>query len=108
MALMKIERGDGSFVDCDINGRTLSYYRYHTRFTDSEWTILKTLYQKRGTLVTREELIELLWGTNASNEPTRTVDVHVSSIRKKLAYIKGARIDSVYGHGYKLIMLKRF
>lgn len=108
MAIIKIERGDGSFVDCSLEEQTLSYYRYHVHFTDAEWAIIKLLYKKRGTLVQRDELITLLWGASAIREPTRTVDVHISSIRKKLAYIKGARIDSVYGQGYKLVMLKRF
>jgi DNA-binding response OmpR family regulator len=40
--------------------------------------------------------------------PTRTIDVHISAIRKKLAYIKGARIDSVYGTGYRLVILSRY
>jgi DNA-binding response OmpR family regulator len=52
-------------------------------------------------------LVKLIWGTG-KNFPTRTIDVHISSIRKKLAYIKGARIDSIYGNGYKFILLTRF
>lgn len=108
MAITKIERADGSYVDCDLEGHTLSYYRYHVHFTDSEWLILKTLYEHRGEVVPRSDLVKLIWGDGSEKEPTRTVDVHISSVRKKLAYIRGARIDSVYGKGYKLIMLKRF
>ncbi len=108
MAVIKIERRDGSFVNCDLDKKELSYYRYHVRFTNSEWEILKYLYEHRGTVVKREELIHILWGNASNKEPTRTVDVHVSSIRKKLAYIKGARLDSIYGTGYKLVMLRRF
>ena len=108
MAVIKIERRDGSFVNCDLDKKELSYYRYHVRFTNSEWEILKYLYEHRGTVVKREELIQILWGNASNKEPTRTVDVHVSSIRKKLAYIKGARLDSIYGTGYKLVMLRRF
>lgn len=107
--MTKIERADGSFIDCDEKEHTLSYYRYHVRFTDSEWLILQALYENRGKIVPREELLKILWGDDIENyEPTRTVDVHVSRIRKKIGYIKGARIEKVYGQGYKLVMLKRF
>lgn len=108
MAIIQIERGDGSLINCDLEKQELSYYRYHVRFTDSEWIILKYLYEHRGMVTKREELIKLLWGDVLPKESTRTVDVHVSSIRKKLNYIKGARIDSVYRTGYKFVMLRRF
>ncbi len=108
MALVAITRGDGSVVTADTEKRTLTYYRYHVRFTPLEWKILKALYEVRPELVEREKLVELIWGDEKSDLPTRTIDVHISSIRRKIAYIKGARIDSVYGHGYRLLMLKRF
>ncbi len=107
MAEIDITRGDGSIVKCDPEKRTLSYFRYHVKFTPLEWKILKALYEARPAVVQRSELVKLIWGTG-KNFPTRTIDVHISSIRKKLAYIKGARIDSVYGSGYKFVMLTRF
>jgi DNA-binding response OmpR family regulator len=107
MAEIDIQRGDGSIVKCDPEARTLAYYRYHVKFTPLEWKILKCLYEAKPNVVERSDLVKLIWGTG-KNFPTRTIDVHISSIRKKLAYIKGARIDSVYGNGYKFVMLTRF
>lgn len=107
MAKEEIKRGDGSIVTADTEEHSLTYYRYHARFTPIEWKILCALYKKRGEQVTRAEIIMVIWGADKII-PTRTIDVHVSSIRKKLAYIKGARIDSVYGTGYRLVMLRRF
>lgn len=107
MDAVQIQRGDGSFVTCEISKRSLSYYRYHVTFTPIEWKILTALYEKKGTVVARDELLSLLWG-KGNEIPTRTVDVHISSIRKKLSYIKGARIDSVYGKGYRFVFLSRF
>ena len=106
MAVIDIQRGDGSKVKCDTEARTLSYYRYHVKFTPLEWKILVYLYEHRSTVVSRADLIKLIWG-QSKPFPTRTIDVHISSTRKKLAYIKGARIESVYGKGYRLIMLNR-
>ncbi|MDD5884914.1 MAG: winged helix-turn-helix domain-containing protein [Erysipelotrichaceae bacterium] len=120
MALVEIQRSDGSLVQCDTEKHTLSYYRYHVRFTPLEWKIVKMLYDARPNVVSRDDLIQMIWESEggegryqelkASDRPypTRTIDVHISSIRRKLAYIKGARIDSVYGVGYRLLMLKRF
>jgi DNA-binding response OmpR family regulator len=107
MALIDIQRGDGSIVKCDSELRTLTYYRYHVKFTPLEWKILKALYDVRSSVVKRSDLVKLIWG-EGKDFPTRTIDVHISSIRKKLAYIKGARIDSVYGSGYRFVMLTRF
>lgn len=108
MAQVSITRGDGSTVIADTEKRTLSYYRYHVRFTPLEWKILKALYEARPNVIERDDLVKLIWGEEKSDLPTRTIDVHISSIRRKVAYIKGARIDSVYGHGYRLLMLRRF
>ncbi len=120
MAIIDIERADHSIIKCDTEKHTLSYYRYHVKFTPLEWRIVKTLYEARPGIVKRDDLIKLIWDTDSGQKhyealqasgkkyPTRTIDVHISSIRKKLAYIKGARIDSIYGQGYRLLMLQRF
>lgn len=120
MAILDIERSDHSIVKCDTEKHILSYYRYHVSFTPLEWKILKTLYKNQPKFVKREELIALVWDCDAKKKklkqlkksgkryPTRTIDVHIAQIRKKLDYIKGARIDSAYGMGYRFIMLQRF
>jgi len=107
MDVIQIKRGDGSLVTCEISKRTLSYYRYHVSFTPIEWKLLTALYEKKGTIISRNDLLSLIWG-EGNEMPTRTVDVHISSIRKKLTYIKGARIDSIYGQGYRFVFLTRF
>ncbi len=109
MSTIMIPRLDGSELVCDLEKRTLSYFRYNVKFTNSEWIILKELYEHKGEMVTRERLVELIWGgVKLDKHVTRAVDVHISGIRKKLAYIKGAKVDAVYGEGYKLVMLRRF
>lgn len=108
MAQVEVVRGNGSIVIADTEKRTLTYQRYHVRFTPLEWRILVALYEARPNVVSRDSLVDLIWGGEKREFPTRTIDVHISSIRKKIAYIKGARIDSVYGRGYRLLMLTRF
>ncbi len=66
-----------------------------------EFDLLLTLAEHLGRVLTREQLLNLVWGYDFYGQ-TRTVDVHVAHLRKKLA---GARvqIETVTGVGYKLI-----
>lgn len=65
-----------------------------------EFDLLAVFAQHPGIVLTRERLLEIAWGYDFAGE-TRTVDVHVAHLRKKLA---GARteIETVSGVGYKL------
>lgn len=103
---MEITRANGSKVFIDPEKQLVVASRRKVTFTNSEWTILTYLYEHKGEVVPRENLIKILWG-DRDVAPTRTIDVHISSIRKKLLLIKGVRIDSYYGTGYRLLVLKR-
>ncbi|MEO8468392.1 MAG: response regulator transcription factor [Chloroflexota bacterium] len=66
-----------------------------------EFDLLAALAREPGVVLTREALLEDVWGTDFPGE-TRTVDVHVSELRKKLA-TGGPAIESVRGVGYRLV-----
>ena len=66
-----------------------------------EFDLLHTLAQHRGQVLTREQLLELAWGYDYYGE-TRTVDVHISHLRKKLSGSE-LEIETVRGVGYKLV-----
>jgi DNA-binding response OmpR family regulator len=66
-----------------------------------EFDLLAALARDPGVVLSREALLEDVWGTDFPGE-TRTVDVHVSELRKKLA-ADGPTIESVRGVGYRLI-----
>ncbi|MBQ8726716.1 MAG: response regulator transcription factor [Clostridia bacterium] len=69
--------------------------------TLKEFNLLKTLVQKGGRTVTREELFKDVWGENFIGE-TRTVDVHVASLRDKINGAGGVnKIVTVRGVGYR-------
>jgi len=65
-----------------------------------EFDLLLTLVENEGIVMTREKLLEVVWGFDFYGQ-TRTVDVHVAHLREK---IKGsqATIETVWGVGYKL------
>lgn len=71
--------------------------------TDKEFKLASLLFQSIGKLLSRDYLMEAVWGLN-DPVPTRTLDTHVSNIRKKLNITPdaGLRIRTVYRHGYRL------
>jgi two-component system, OmpR family, alkaline phosphatase synthesis response regulator PhoP len=66
-----------------------------------EFDLLLTLAEHRGLVLSREQLLQLAWGFDFYGQ-TRTVDVHIAHLRKK---IEGGsiQIETVTGVGYKLI-----
>lgn len=67
-----------------------------------EFDLLLALAEHRGLVLTREQLLNLAWGVDFYGE-TRTVDVHVAHLRKRLAGSASVRIETVTGVGYKLV-----
>jgi DNA-binding response OmpR family regulator len=65
-----------------------------------EFDLLLALAENRGIVLTREKLLDRVWGFDYFGQ-TRTVDVHVAHLRKLLAGSQ-ARIETVTGIGYKL------
>ena len=66
-----------------------------------EFDLLLILAEQPGRVFTREQLLEKAWGFTYFGQ-TRTVDVHIAQLRKKLAS-SGIRIETVTGVGYKLV-----
>lgn len=69
-----------------------------------EFDLLARLAATPGVAVSRETLMSDVWDTQWLG-PTKTVDVHVASIRRKLADVTGSRVPAiatVRGHGYRL------
>ncbi len=71
--------------------------------TQKEYELACYLFQNPGRLLSRVHLLEAIWGLHAEID-TRTVDTHVSRIRRKLRIYaeNGWEIISVYGYGYRL------
>ena len=68
--------------------------------TLKEFELLCLLLQNWGQVFSRERLIEQVWGYAFTGE-TRTVDVHIRTLRQKLGPA-GAYIQTVRGYGYKI------
>jgi two-component system response regulator RegX3 len=75
-------------------------------FTRRETNILSYLKSNRDHPVSRDELLVKVWGYNrASRIETRTVDIHIAKLRKKIEENpqKPERLVTIRGEGYKLI-----
>ncbi len=66
-----------------------------------EFDLLLTLAEHRGLVLSREQLLQNAWGFDFYGQ-TRTVDVHIAHLRKKLAGCS-VSIETVTGIGYKLV-----
>ncbi len=94
-----IHRGDLTIVPASrevrIASRTLD-------LRTQEFDLLLTLAEQPGRVFTRAQLLQLAWGFDFYGQ-TRTVDVHIAHLRKKL---EGGtvKIETVTGVGYKLVV----
>jgi two-component system phosphate regulon response regulator PhoB len=70
------------------------------RLTALEFRLLTTLFSRAGRVQTRDTLLADVWGMQAGLT-TRTVDTHVTRLRKKLGDVVGHYIETLRGVGYR-------
>ena len=92
----------------DLDARTVTLNDSPCNLTPKEFKLASYLFQNLGTLISREELLNNIWNTNP-NINTRTIDIHISRIRKKLKLDQahGWDLHVVYQSGYRLESLNR-
>jgi DNA-binding response OmpR family regulator len=69
--------------------------------TRREFDLLRCLVENRHRVLSRDRLLERVWGYSCSIE-TRAVDVHVGRLRSKLG-AAGPQIETVVGLGYRFV-----
>lgn len=69
--------------------------------TYKEFMLLQLLIENRGLVLTREVLLDRIWGLGAERE-NRTLDVHIRTLRAKLGPA-GSMIQTVRGVGYRFV-----
>lgn len=68
--------------------------------TLKEFELLRYLMENQGLVVSRDQILERIWGYEFAGE-TRTVDVHIRTLRQKLGE-SGYLIETVRGVGYRI------
>lgn len=86
-------------VKVDFSSRQVFHNGQLVECTPKEYELLEVLVNNRNIALSREKLLELVWGYDFEGD-TRTVDVHIQKLRKKLSWED--RIKTVYKLGYRL------
>ena len=84
----------------DVKGHRVTVGGEEVVLTLKEFELLHYLMKNRGIVLTRDKILEAIWGYEFAGE-ARTVDVHVSSLRTKLGAC-GDMIETVRGIGYRI------
>jgi DNA-binding response OmpR family regulator len=91
----------GADLHADFDAVSVSVAGQAVRLTRREFELLRYLVQNKNRVVSRDRLLERVWGYERLVE-TRSVDVHVGRLRAKLGRA-GRQIETVVGLGYKFI-----
>ncbi len=87
-------------VELDVRRHTVTVNGVPAELTLKEFELLRILMKNRNAVLTRDNLLESIWGYDCAGE-TRTVDVHIKTLRQKLG--SGSEIiKTVRGVGYKI------
>lgn len=86
----------------DLEQRTVVYLENEVTLTYKEFELLTYLVRNQGAAISRDRLLEQVWGFSYEGE-TRTVDAHVKTLRQKLEAAGCSNlIHTVRGYGYKI------
>ena len=89
----------GKHLEADFDAVAISVDGQSVRLTRREFELLRFLVENRNRVLSRDRLLERVWGYDRFIE-TRSVDVHVGRLRAKLG-AAGEQIETVIGLGYR-------
>ena len=91
----------GQHLTADFDAIVVAVEGRPVRLTRREFELLRYLVQNKNRVVTRDRLLERVWGYDRLVE-TRSVDVHVGRLRGKLG-LAARQIETVVGLGYRFV-----
>ncbi len=91
----------GAHLFADFEAVVVAVDGLAIRLTRREFELLKCLVENRNRVLSRDRLLERVWGYDHYVE-TRSVDVHVGRLRSKLG-VAGPQIETVVGLGYRFV-----
>ena len=89
-------------LEIDFDGRTVHVLQEQVELTLKEFELLKYLVQHKGKAVSRQELLNQIWGYDFVGE-SRTLDVHINALRRKLGDPYDTWIQVIRGVGYRFV-----
>jgi two-component system alkaline phosphatase synthesis response regulator PhoP len=109
--LRRMQKVEAKEETAEINLRGIELHVSHRtayagdsvlELTPKEYDLLKLLVSSPDRVFTREQLLDLVWGMDYYGG-TRTVDIHIQRLRKKLGEDYSESIQTVHGIGYKAL-----
>jgi DNA-binding response OmpR family regulator len=91
----------GKHLKADFDAVAIAVDGEPIRLTRREYELLRFLVENRNRVLSRDRLLERVWGYERFIE-TRSVDVHIGRLRSKLG-IAGQQIETVVGLGYRFV-----
>ena len=91
----------GKHLEADFDAVAVTVDGAALRLTRREFELLRFLVENRNRVLSRDRLLERVWGYDRFIE-TRSVDVHVGRLRAKLG-VAGQQIETVIGLGYRFV-----
>ena len=88
-------------IQVNVNKHIVTKNGQEIELTLKEFQILKLLIENKGNVLTRTFLLDKIWGYDYYGE-TRTLDVHIRHLRKKIGDNDSKLIETVRGVGYKI------
>ena len=87
-------------IELNVEKHVVSYDGNNIELTYKEFELLRVLMKNAGNVMTREILMDRVWGTSYEGE-SRTLDMHIKNLRKKVGEDGGKLIKTVRNVGYK-------
>jgi DNA-binding response OmpR family regulator len=94
------QRYQDSHLDVDFVHRTAALDSVPMKLTRKEYELLALLVEHAGEIVSRQTLLYRIWGYGEQIR-TRTLDVHIRRLRKKLGNYSDQYIETIFGIGYR-------
>ena len=98
MLYLELINGEKGALELDAEQKTVSMNGQICHLTPQEFLLLLRLIEEKNKTVSRAELLQSAWGYESMGD-TRTVDVHIQRLRKKLGV---SCIETVFRAGYRL------
>lgn len=89
----------------DFESREITKAGIPVKLTFKEFELLEYLFKNSGAVLSRERLLSAVWGFDFEGDTTRTVDMHIRTLRQKLGddAEHPSYIATVRGYGYKFL-----
>jgi DNA-binding response OmpR family regulator len=94
------EHYQDAHLHLDFQRKTAALDLERLRLTRKEYELLAMLVQNAGDIVAREDLLQRIWGYSTQIR-TRTLDVHIRRLRRKLGAHAELYIETIFGIGYR-------